>query len=230
MQDSNTAASSSAGPQIPFYGRRTVLVPLLIFVNCGISLTIAGSLSSNKDGFSYSHEIACFTMEVVKGIINYIFLRGQLGKARTHSSLKEAFSSRGVFKFAVPAILYGISNNLDFVTHKLEDPVTFQILMNLRIPVTFLFSFLLLGTRYTDVQLASAALLLTGAVLSQSRLCHSLSVSMLGLTSILGSCASSTLAAVYSEKLLKFHHQPVFLQGIQLYVWGAVSNLGLGVA
>lgn len=160
--------------------------------------------------------------------------------ARDRGSLAccgEAVSFRAALPFAVPAALYAVNNNLVVHMQQLMDPVTFQVLSNLKIVATAAFYSLLLRQRL-PARKWLALFLLTAA-----GACHAgamrqpeeeeeelaaharLFITPLGTAAIAAYCSISGLSAVYTERALKSGPLPLSLQNLFLYAFGVAINL-----
>lgn len=140
-------------------------------------------------------------------------------------------------RYAVPAILYALNNNLVVLMQAYMDPSSFQVLSNLKIASTALLYSLCLGKRLRHTQWLSLGLLMCAGV------CHTyicldlgeperavseegprLHITVWGLFLVLVYCFVSGLAAVYTESVLKSQRLPLSLQNLYLYVFGTAIN------
>jgi solute carrier family 35 (UDP-sugar transporter), member A1/2/3 len=163
--------------------------------------------SRTKDGPRYVTATAVVMAEVIKLIISLlIYLRQE---ARYNS-----FTFRGLYKdvfgpasgwkgIFVPAVLYFIQNNLQYVAVTLLDAATFQVTYQLKIITTALFSVALLKKQLFKVQWVAVGLLTIGIAIVQlptnsgSNDDKSISNKVLGLISVLTACVLSGLAGVW---------------------------------
>jgi UDP-sugar transporter A1/2/3 len=150
----------------------------------------------------------------------------------------------GAWKLGVPAILYTIQNNLQYLAVSNLDAATFQVTYQLKILTTALFSVLMLGKRLTGVQWASLVVLTTGVAMVQlldtsNSSSGSEGNKFVGMLAVLTACCLSGMAGVYFEKILKrptekrasdggFLAQPpptLWERNIQLAVFGVILGL-----
>eukprot|EP00158_Paraphelidium_tribonemae_P009965 Partr_v1_DN29015_c0_g1_i2_m58766 putative Solute carrier family 35 len=125
-------------------------------------------------------------------------------------SLQTIFAG-DAWKLSVPAILYTVQNNLQYMAVGLLDAATFQVTYQLKILTTAVFSVMMLGRSLNGVKWTSLVLLTLGVALVQlpsvSSPAKSSSSSsagaFTGLLAVLASCCISGLAGVYFEKILK---------------------------
>ncbi|KAJ2553419.1 UDP-galactose transporter Gms1 [Coemansia sp. RSA 1836] len=144
------------------------------------------------------------------------------------------------WKMLIPAGLYTIQNNLQYVAVSLLDAATFQVTYQLKILTTALCSVLLLGTTLGAMRWASLVALTLGIILVQlpSAAVPSAnaaaaaavvggggaaaaegglsSARFMGLVSVLTACVLSGLAGVYFEKVLKGSRKSVWARNVQL--------------
>ncbi|XP_078407335.1 putative UDP-sugar transporter protein SLC35A4 [Cetorhinus maximus] len=146
-----------------------------------------------------------------------------------------AISVRSALPFAVPASLYAVNNNLVVHMQHHMDPVTFQVLSNLKIAATAAAFSLLLRQRLPMLKwLALFLLMVAGA-------CHAgalrgqpgevepavhahLYITPWGAVAITAYCSISGLSAVYTEWALKSQPLSLNLQNLFLYTFGVAVN------
>lgn len=139
-----------------------------------------------------------------------------------------------VLPFALPAALYALNNNLAVHMQGSMDPVTFQVLGNLKIMATAVARCLLLRQPLSARRWAALALLVVSGA------CHvgavnqarggpeepvRLFITPLGTAAIALYCSVSGLAATLTERALKSQPFPLSLQNLFLYSFGAIANL-----
>jgi UDP-sugar transporter A1/2/3 len=144
-------------------------------------------------------------------------------------------------QMTIPAILYFIQNNLQYVAVTLLDAATFQVTYQCKIITTALFSVLLLSKSLTIQKWISLGLLTMGIAIVQlsdtkSTLDGQGKNKVLGLLAVLIACILSGLAGVwYSilltrfEKVLKGTKATLFLRNVQLSFFSAIPGLIFGV-
>ena len=130
-------------------------------------------------------------------------------------------------RFMIPAFIYFVNNNVVFFILKLVDPVTFQLLSQLKTIFTGLLFRLFLQRRLSAIQYTALITLACGTATAQIPSGDSNHGSALGglLLSVLSAFLSS-LGGIYSEKLLKDRPSAsIHWQNMQLYAWGVLFNL-----
>jgi len=149
-------------------------------------------------------------------------------------------------KLAIPAILYTVQNNLNFIAISHLDAATFQVTAQLKILTTALFSVIMLHRTLGRKKWLSLFILTLGVALIQlpadfmshdfSTLAtidkdgkrhdwHSHEDHIIGLTAMLFSCLFSGFAGVFFEKILKGSPVSIWVRNIQLAFYGVVIGL-----
>ena len=137
-------------------------------------------------------------------------------------------------RLAVPAALYTVQNNLQYFAVSNLEAATFQLLSQLKILTTALFSVLLLGKTLKAAQWGALLLLTLGVALVQLSAMKPAagdaagaggSSSFYGLLAVLCACCSSGLAGVYFEKVLKGTKVSLWVRNTQLACVGVAFGL-----
>lgn len=136
---------------------------------------------------------------------------------------------RDFFKLFVPSILYTVQNSLQYFSMQCLSAPVFQVLYQMKIITTAMFSVLLLAKRLSSVQWGSIVALTLGVAcvqLSQvSNSSENKSNSFAGFVSVILGCMTSGFAGVYFEMVLKSTSASVWLRNIQLSLIGIVMSL-----
>ncbi|KAI8373697.1 UDP-galactose transporter [Blakeslea trispora] len=136
-------------------------------------------------------------------------------------------------KLAIPAILYLIQNNLQYVAATHLDAATFQVTYQLKILTTAFFSVILLHRRLSSTKWVALGILTTGialVVLPKNALNQWLGIeevmeqeashignqyNLKGFIAVLFACVLSGIAGVYFEKIVKQPHKEQDLEGLK---------------
>ncbi|KAJ3091179.1 hypothetical protein HK102_001416 [Quaeritorhiza haematococci] len=143
-------------------------------------------------------------------------------------------------KMMVPAVLYMIQNNLQYVAVTKLDAATFQVTYQMKILTTALFSVWMLNKLLTKPKWISLVLLTVGIALVQlpsgggERRAEDDESSInfdqfVGLFAVTVACILSGLAGVWFEKVLKGSKASVWLRNIQLSTFSIIPGLLVGV-
>lgn len=190
------------------------------------------SYSRLRSGPMYLVGVVVFMGEILKLMLNLTGLVATAGPKAALDELHEQLvkDARHLWRFAVPAMLYTLQNNVNFIAFGNLSAATYQVLAQFRIPITALLMWVLLDRTISKRQMFGIALLFTGIVLVQLKpdepdqhfrreRCH-----LRGLGAIVVVCICSAFSGVWFERVLK---RPVY-DGARLpSVW--LSNLLLGI-
>ncbi|XP_042160059.1 UDP-galactose translocator isoform X2 [Oncorhynchus tshawytscha] len=141
---------------------------------------------------------------------------------------------KDTLKLAVPALIYTLQNNLQYVAISNLPAATFQVTYQLKILTTALFSVLMLRKSLSRIQWLSLLLLFAGVAIVQLEQEGKQKETTVtgpsqnyakGLVAVIVSCLSSGFAGVYFEKILKGSSASVWMRNIQLGIFGTLLGL-----
>jgi solute carrier family 35 (UDP-sugar transporter), member A1/2/3 len=174
--------------------------------------------------------LACSTPSTLCGL--NLFLQEDGSIAGLMRTLERDIIKQPVemLKMLVPAGLYCMQNNLAYVAiSHLEGP-SYQLLYQLKILTTAMFSVLMLGRSLRKHQWVSLVLLALGVTLvqlsAQPGSANGPANSITGLLAVTSACLISGFAGVYFEKVLKTSNVSLWIRNIQLAGYGIVIGLG----
>ena len=132
-------------------------------------------------------------------------------------------------KLFVPSGLYVVQNNLQYIATSNLPAEVYQVLSNMKIVTTAIFSVLMLSKKQTSLQWTSIIALTLGIAIVQVSQSKGSSRGenqnqFLGLIAVLSAACTSGFAGVYFEKVLKSTNSSIWLRNIQL----ALIGLGFG--
>ena len=227
------AAPSATQTAARSIGRASLckLLVLALLVAQNSSLVLTASYSRQRDGPLYKTTVLVFLGEVVKALVSLAFTALESGD-RTGAVLHTFFvaEAHSLWRMAVPALLYTMSNNLALVGMSNLPAVMYMVTNQMKIPATALMSALLLQRRYQPVQWGAIATLVVGVVLVQLRPDAPSAAAtsraheqkpLLGLLAVLTNCAAGAFAGVWFEKMIKSarpdgHAPPLWVSNLQL--------------
>lgn len=135
---------------------------------------------------------------------------GRVGGNRITNAMREAWSDPNSLVLAVPATLYAVQNNLQYVAASNLEPALFQVLYQMKLLTTAFFSVVLLGRRLKTQQWAAIGLLTAGlariaAASSATKTEPDLhgGVFLTGFAAVLAACCTSGFSSVYFERVVK---------------------------
>ncbi|KAF7969895.1 hypothetical protein HWV62_25627 [Athelia sp. TMB] len=216
---------------------------------------------STSPSRAYSAATAVLLNELLKGSISLVIAFSRIDRAvgasensfdppspwsprvflaRSRALAKELFS-RDCWKLSIPAILYVIQNNLQFVAAGNLDAATFQVSYQMKILTTAAFSVLLLRKKLTPSQWFALLFLAIGVGIVQiqtsgggaakavvsavtSSDVHSMNV-VKGFLAVAAACFTSGLAGVYFEMVLKNSQADLWVRNVQLSAFSLLPAL-----
>lgn len=204
--------------------RRAALLALLVAQNCAVALVMHESTAGCARSEPYSRAQAVVVIEVVKGAV-------ALGTALTYLSpgaARARILSRDAWALAVPAALYVVQNYLHFVAIANLAPGVFQVLYQLKVLTTAVFSVALLRRQLSVRQWLALVVLVMGVALVQAgggaptRALEHTPRPARGFAAALALSTLSGLAGVYIELVLKSGDADVWIRNVQLSMWSLV--------
>ncbi|KAJ3337560.1 hypothetical protein HDU93_000851 [Gonapodya sp. JEL0774] len=143
------------------------------------------------------------------------------------------------YKLTVPAVLYFVQNNLQYVAVGALDAATFQVTYQMKILTTALCSVLMLNRSLSNLKWVSLFLLTAGIALVQlppdtfsstaTKHHSSSSDPVKGLVAVTVACILSGLAGVYFEKILKGSTASLWVRNVQLSLFTIIPGYFFGV-
>ena len=130
-------------------------------------------------------------------------------------------------KLTVPSLLYTVQNSLQYLSMELLSAPVFQVLYQMKIITTALFSVIILSKRIGVIQWLSVVALAGGVALvqlSQLKSGSDKENSLSGLVSVMLGCLTSGFAGVYFEMVLKSSKASIWLRNIQLSIIGGILS------
>ncbi|KAF8643885.1 hypothetical protein AX16_008901 [Volvariella volvacea WC 439] len=255
MVEHNSAGAPTNIPAIPaVWGIPLKYISLvtLAIQNSMLTLIMHYSRVSSAPSQTYSAATAVLMNEILKGTISLVIaflnidpstLVGTSGAPSWHPRVcmlraqklyRDVFSS-DCWKLSIPAILYVIQNNLQYVAASNLDAATFQVSYQMKILTTAAFSVVLLRKKLTSVQwlaLFSLAIgvgivqIQSGGSSSSSLTQHDSAMNPLkGFIAVASACFTSGLAGVYFEMVLKNSQADLWVRNVQLSFFSLLPAL-----
>ncbi|KAJ7109462.1 nucleotide-sugar transporter-domain-containing protein [Mycena epipterygia] len=221
--------------------------------NSLLTLIMHYSRVSTPPSRAYSPATAVLMNEILKGSISLVIafshidapsldLAGQTtGRlsylARIKRLAGDVFSP-DCWKLSIPAILYVIQNNLQFVAVSNLEAATFQVSYQMKILTTAGFSVLLLRKKLTSPQWVALLFLAIGVAVVQIQAgavrivedgvpqddTHTMNA-MKGFIAVATACITSGLAGVYFEMVLKNSQTDLWVRNVQLSLFSLLPAL-----
>lgn len=184
---------------------------------------------THADGELYLASTAVLMMEIVKFCICLVvvfYQSGSIPALRTEIYNHVWASPHDMLKLCVPSFLYTIQNNLLYLALTNLDGATYQILYQLKILTTAIFTATMLGRRFSKTKWASLIVLTCGVAVVQisGSSDHAASEDddrnrLVGLVAVLSAACLSGFSGVYFEKILK--------GALEVSVW--IRNIQMGL-
>mmetsp|Transcript_107982 Transcript_107982/g.168823 ORF Transcript_107982/g.168823 Transcript_107982/m.168823 type:complete len:363 (+) Transcript_107982:136-1224(+) len=207
------------------------LLVVLSVQHCMVGLITHQSQATSSGRFLPQTGVIC--QEILKGCVSLILLT--VGG----ESLLNVFSRpMELARASVPALLYLVQNNLQYISLRYLDPATYIVTYQLKILSTALMSVLLLHRTLDLSRWMALVLLVCGVSIVQlSEKSGSapspedvkegaLSEQLIGLIAVLSSCVISGLAGVYTEMILKTSSVSLWARNVQLAIFSIFIGIG----
>jgi len=228
---------------------KPALLALLLFQNTFLALSIKASKNADVQ---YISSTVVFLNELLKFVvctIFYLWEKDSVKEPEQDSSLAQSTPSnssdqpeskfRVFFKklvlrenllFVVPCVIYAIQNNIVFIALGMIDAALYQVLANLKIITTGIFSVVMLRKSLHRLQWMALVLLATGEALAETSAHGKIDESkhnnrFAGVLLMMVFATLSGFAGVFMEKMFKKKNQMSFcMRSMMLYFWGSVVN------
>ncbi|KAG5185934.1 hypothetical protein JKP88DRAFT_179845 [Tribonema minus] len=241
------AKSSSGNSELIRQGAMVTLV----IQNSALALFMRYSRSAAREGPMYAATTAVVCAEVVKVAMSLLLQTKEDGgvAAMARTLHRDIFTQPvEMLKMSIPACLYCLQNNLAYVAVSHLDGPTYQLLYQLKILTTAMFSVAMLKKALGVHQWVSLFLLALGVGMVQlsgssggggggsaaaaagpaaaAAVVTTHQNSLVGLVAVIAACMTSGFAGVYFEKVLKTSKVSIWVRNIQLAGYGMFIGLG----
>eukprot|EP01127_Copromyxa_protea_P001317 TRINITY_DN11340_c0_g1_i1.p1 TRINITY_DN11340_c0_g1~~TRINITY_DN11340_c0_g1_i1.p1 ORF type:complete len:444 (-),score=38.42 TRINITY_DN11340_c0_g1_i1:73-1224(-) len=222
---------SPMGRWADLWERNVKFICLLLMVLQTTSLVILLRYSRTQEGDRYFSSTTVAVGELIKSVTCVIVLFWQDTDAG-HSIYKHLVQDKmDLLKVSVPSILYAVQNNLLFYALSNLSVPHYQVMYQLKVFTTALFSVALLAKKLTLVKWFALILLFLGVCVIQLDLNANSSSSekeggdsLGGSVAVLAATITSGFAGVYFEKILKQTPVSLWIRNLQLGVLGMISS------
>ncbi|KAJ7774491.1 nucleotide-sugar transporter-domain-containing protein [Mycena maculata] len=246
----NDATNASTVPTLWGIPLKYLSLVTLAVQNSLLTLIMHYSRVSTPPSRAYSPATAVLMNEILKGSISFIIAFSRIdlpppevaGQTTTLMSrikrLAGDIFSQDCWKLSIPAILYVIQNNLQFVAVSNLQAATFQVSYQMKILTTAGFSVLLLRKKLTSPQWVALLFLAIGVGVVQIQAgavrvvqdgvvqddTHTMNA-MKGFIAVATACLTSGLAGVYFEMVLKNTQTDLWVRNVQLSLFSLLPAL-----
>lgn len=184
-------------------------------------------------GAVYAATTAVVLAEVLKAGVSMVLLCLDLGIGGMLADLKANILQKpaSMIKMSVPAGLYCVQNNLAYIAVTNLDGPTYQLLYQLKILTTAMFSVAMLNRTLSKPQWFSLLGLTLGvgmvqlSSISAGAKAGESESNVVGFVAVLAACMTSGFAGVFFEKVLKESKVSLWTRNIQLAIYGILVGL-----
>lgn len=211
----------------------------LVFQNSGLTIFMKMSKQAAKvkaPGHVYISSTAVVASEFLKLLCSlYCFNKfdngGKLSKTTDALKHELRHNWRDGLLIAIPAALYVLQNNLQYVAVSNVAAGVYQTLIQTKIITTALFTSILLKRHHTLAQWASILTLAIGVAVVQLSfgITGGARTTAIGLTAIAVSAITSGFAGVYTEKVIKQTPTSLWVRNIQMTLISLFLALGASI-
>uniref|UniRef100_A0AAZ3NUT3 UDP-galactose translocator n=1 Tax=Oncorhynchus tshawytscha TaxID=74940 RepID=A0AAZ3NUT3_ONCTS len=237
-QGTGVGEEKTASPRQSEVNRKLKYISLAILVVQNASLILSIRYVRTLPGdrfFTTSAVVMAEVLKVLTCLLIILFQRkGNLKEFIVLQYNSIVIQYKDTLKLAVPALIYTLQNNLQYVAISNLPAATFQVTYQLKILTTALFSVLMLRKSLSRIQWLSLLLLFAGVAIVQLEQEGKQKETTVtgpsqnyakGLVAVIVSCLSSGFAGVYFEKILKGSSASVWMRNIQLGIFGTLLGL-----
>ncbi|KAH9952046.1 nucleotide-sugar transporter-domain-containing protein [Amylocystis lapponica] len=240
-QESQPAVPSIFGLPLKYVSLVTLAVQ-----NALLTLIMHYSRVSAAPSHTYSAAAAVLLTELLKGSISLAIAFARIDSCTPSASSSSLWNPRvflyrcrrlgkevfrpDCWKLSVPAILYVIQNNLQFVAVSNLEAATFQVSYQMKILTTAAFSVLLLRKKLSPTKWLALLFLAIGVGIVQIQSGSSSSPEhdmnpFKGFLAVIAACFTSGLAGVYFEMVLKNSQTDLWVRNVQLSLFSLLPAL-----
>ncbi|KAJ2998492.1 hypothetical protein HDV02_004500 [Globomyces sp. JEL0801] len=164
--------------------------------------------------------------KLILSLIGYLFTEEKWSLSLLYQDILGAESDW--LKMMVPAVLYFVQNLINFVAISNLDAATFQVTAQLKLPITAIFSVMILKTHLSKTKWTSLFAIMCGIVmvtLAESGLVqHESENRSLGFMAVVSATMLSGFTAIWFEAALKGKTISLFVRNIQLSLFSIIPG------
>ncbi|KAL7452147.1 hypothetical protein ACHAWC_003872 [Mediolabrus comicus] len=233
------AARSTRKAMFIKYGSLLLLVGQMVGLVLLMRYSRTRHSNNNEDDDMYLASTAVFMMEILKFCIctGVVFYQGKCSLKALRLELYTHIwaSPYDLMKLAVPSFLYTVQNNLLYLALSNLDAATYQVLYQLKILTTAIFSATMLGRKFSTIKWISLIVLTCGVAIVEISGSNDHSSSsgknnngdgdndqnnrLVGLIAVLCAACTSGFSGVYFEKILKGSEVTLWIRNIQMGIF-----------
>ena len=213
------------------FEERMKYVSLILLVFFTSAQVLCMRYARTLPGDHYDTATAVIVGECMKLVMSYFLLSFEKGscKAATSQLCTEATChTQNVLLQSVPAILYTIQNNFNYIAISNLEAAVFQVSSQLKLLTAAIFTVTFLKKYISPFQWLSLVILGVGVILVQIDPTAKLSGSTnmaLGVFSVVVACTTSGFAGVFMEKMFKDNKFSLWSRNVWLAVYSIISGM-----
>lgn len=183
-------------------------------------------IRSSRTGSDYSYDFVGVVLltEVAKFVLSFFFHFSTISPQNYLTEIGVIVSQwrMGIY-FAVPALIYGIYNSLFFLNLTFFDPVSYRVLINIRILWSGVLFQIFFSKQLGLMKWLGLVTLMFGCAVNQFDENFRLSAEPLHIAALMFQAFTSSFGGVYSEFLLKKNHEiSLNVKNMYLYFFSIV--------
>jgi UDP-galactose transporter len=212
-----------------------IALACLVVQNSSLALMMRSTFLLPKTGHLYLASTAVLLTEIIKLFLSIVFLylldaKSNIRQLR-HIMIHEVFVNKWDWaSLTIPSLLYTLQNSLQYISMSQLSAPVFQLLYQMKIVTTAVFSVLLLSKQISMIQWVSIVALTCGVALvqlSQQSISQDNAFagnSLVGFISVFCGCVTSGFAGVFFEMILKSSSTSLWVRNIQLSTIGVITS------
>ncbi|KAL8590401.1 hypothetical protein ACOMHN_011615 [Nucella lapillus] len=231
------ALRNSLGNLLNMDRKKSTSLGALVLQTSVLALTIRYSRTEIVTGPRYLTSTAVVMSELLKVFVCLYMAFYSSARKGASTVWTDLTNVQEAVKTAVPAGLYTLQNNLQFIAVSHLDAATFQVTYQLKILSTAVFSVLFLHRHLDSLRWSALVLLTVGVAFVQlpdsspgETRSGAGGSTLVGLMAVLVMCLSSGFAGVYFEKILKSSTQSIWAKNVQMGLAGVIMTDGSKVS
>lgn len=207
------------------------LLPVFLCVSNSLeSIIIHDYSSSNHSNFSTSYLL--LTAEITRIFIIFLLFLSwsffyKISAKDSLSIVKDSILHKSTIHYLIISFIYTVSNNFGYRAIAFLEPVEYNILSTLKIPMTIFISNVFIKTKdhYAIVRYLSAFAVICGNMLIFLPNMVSGISSVIGVILAIAYITMSSLGAVYSEHIMTQYEEHILIQSVKFSFFSLMINL-----
>ncbi|CAK8985599.1 UDP-N-acetylglucosamine transporter (Golgi UDP-GlcNAc transporter) (Solute carrier family 35 member A3), partial [Durusdinium trenchii] len=225
VEKSNGLTQDKEGTEMARWVRKASLITV-VFQNTALALCMRYSrLPREGSNELYLVSTAVLSGEAMKILVSLVLA----SFSYSPREIWHLFFSRDALTMLIPAALYSFQNGLQYVAASNLDVSVCQVLYQMKLVTTALFSVTMLGRQLSRNQwlgilacAAGVAVVQLATVETQHNASENQQV-WVGFLAVTTACVTSGLAAVYTEKIFKTGNTSLWVRNMHLAAWSLLA-------